>query len=374
MSAEAIALTAKKDPYGFTNAFERAFVTMLCTRPRIWALLGEWVDGACFKFDASRHALQAARLVHTSTGHGPDSNLILMQRLNALVNDGKLARDEMLAVLEMTYRAAEAGFPSDEALLGEVAPMLRLRARQSALDEGLKQLRAAKDDDTKIRDRLERASKIGTVELGVGSTLGPATLDEIEHLRHVQRLPTGIMELDDALGGGPLRGTLSMWLGGSGGGKSMGLIQAATAGAFAGFNVGYMTLELPKVIIEARLLANITNIPIDDIVQSPKTCGVRESLEKIQAVHFGRIAVRTFTPKLTSITDAREWMKRAEDEWGAADGRAHRRLRRQDARTRPLRPRTGQHVPGRRHRLRRAVHVGARREAMVLDRQPVQAR
>ena len=79
-----------------------------CTKPRVWGLIGEWLDGDCLQFDASRTALMAARLISAQSGRGPDSTLIVIQRLRALVNEGKLEREDVITVLEMFDAAEDA--------------------------------------------------------------------------------------------------------------------------------------------------------------------------------------------------------------------------------------------------------------------------
>jgi KaiC/GvpD/RAD55 family RecA-like ATPase len=174
-------------------------------------------------------------------------------------------------------------------------------------DEGL---------DTVV-DLLNRAQRIGACDSSTGTTVGPASFDVILRMREVQRMRTGIMELDDILDGGYVRGTETVFLGDTGGGKSMALVQSASSAALQGFIACYATLELPVPIVLARLKANLTGVPTNDILYDDAAAErSKVRLAEIQVAGFGGIVVKEFTPKATTPDDLFRWVRDVEREIG----------------------------------------------------------
>lgn len=308
----------KVAPYDFNPEFERAVVTACITRPKFWTSIGHAVEEDALASAPAKLAIKAARAIANETKKPPASAMLLVQRLKRWTYEGKITHDEVLAVSDLIDDAVDAGMPDDEDLIAELKPVLSRRMQQAALEEGLTEFQKRGDPSIALQT-LERAKRLGTASLdkGIGNVLGPASFDQMAALSKVQRMKTGILELDEALSGGMMRGTETVLIGGSGGGKSMGLIQIATAAARQGFHVALATLELPEPIINARLIANLTGIPIDDILADPFTCGAMEALDIFQnEVGFGKVTVKEFTPKATTPQDLFAWCKDAEQEWG----------------------------------------------------------
>jgi hypothetical protein len=232
------------------------------------------------------------------------------------MGEGKVTHDEIITVSDMLDDAEDTGLPDEEYVLAELVPILKRRLQRKALDGALTQYQHQGDISSALAE-AQRAERLGIADENVGTILGPASFSQLQQLNKLQRLPTGIPELDDALGGGCYRGTLSVYMGDSGGGKSVMLIQDACTAAMLGFGVCFASLELPESIILARMKANMTGVPIDKILADPYGCGATEKLKRIQSNgSFGAIVVKAFSPMATQVPELTDWVHSTEAKWG----------------------------------------------------------
>lgn len=309
---------AKKEPYDFTEDFERALVALVCSRPRVYARIGEEVDPECVNAPAARLALRAARSIAQDTGRGPTSLLLVIQRLRRWMGDGKITQADVEGVADLFDAAEDAQLPAEDALIAEVAPILKRRLEREAVLESIAELQKSGDPTRALR-KLDRAARVGQSSESRGTLFGPQAWQQIAAVRHLARVPTGIQELDDALQGGPPRGSCNVWLAATGGGKSMGLIQNAATAALCALNTVYWSLELPEHVISARLAANLSGELVDDMLDPDSEGYARGSANidaRIAAGQLGRVFVCKYTPKATTIFDLRDATHAWEQEMG----------------------------------------------------------
>lgn len=305
-----------KEAYTTDPAFEKQVVTLCCSRPRFYGRLRTGLDPECFSTPAAKLAMRACVTIAKELGRGPDSAIMVIQRLRRWMGEGKVTQAEIEEVGQIFDDAEDAGLMTEDGMLNEFAPVLRRRAEREAVQTAVSEYGKKGNIDAAF-EQLSKARAIGTNDSSVGTLVGPGSFAQLERLKQVQRLPTGIIELDDVLGGGVMRGTEAMFLGGPGDGKSMALCQVAAEGARLGFHVGFATLELPEPIQLARIKANLTGLLIDDILDDPDSVHAQEALAKVQArPGFGRIIVKEFSPMSTTVDDIRAWVKSVEEELG----------------------------------------------------------
>jgi len=304
------------EPYPFAPVFERALVTALCQRPALYGKVARYLDVESLTSAEARLAVQAAKAFAKDLGRGPEKLATVLQRVSRWVGEGKHTHDEAAALDDWFGDAQDAGLPPDEELLAELAPVVLRRVEKSGLEEAFEAFKQGGDLTTALM-KIQQAMRLQDTEQTPGMMLGGASFEELERLKRSERLPTGLLELDDVLKGGPRRGTGNMFLGPASGGKSMALIQVANGAAMVGAHVAYATLELPVEDIMARLKANLTSIPVDAILDEPLACGAKEALESMMLrTTFGSIVVAAFTPKLTTPRDLFEWVKLQEADRG----------------------------------------------------------
>ncbi len=302
------------EPYAFAPAFEKAFLLFFCTKPKVFGNVFKFLDPDALSPGAPRLAARAALQIGAELGHGPSSALAIIQRIRRWQYEGKVAATDLAAVSAL-FDDGEQDL-DEEAVLAEVVPVLRKRIERQSLLDAMGAFSRG-DDPMLALKRIEAAQRMGKHDNSIGTVLGPSSFDEIERLKGVQRLRTGILELDDALDGGPMRGTASMFLGKTNGGKSIGLIQVAVSAALQGFHVAYATLELPDPVILSRIKACMTGVPTNAILADPYKSGAVERLAYLQSrPDFGVVVVKTFTPKVSRPFELFSWVKDTEQEWG----------------------------------------------------------
>lgn len=302
----------KAQPYGLTPGFEAAAVTALCKSGSLWSRLGSEVDSACLSSPVAQLALKAATEFAKDVGRGPGSLMIVLQRLARWRDDGKLAQAKLEEVSDFFDAAEDAGLPHDDAIVAELAPVLQLRARQAAVEQVITEFRRG-EDLAKAEAAIARARSIGKVSDAEGSVLGGGAFESIDALRLMERLGTGIFELDLLLDGGLPRG-LTLFVGSSGAGKSMALAHVAAEAVHQRLHVGVVTLELSEELQLARIIANLTGTPINDLLQGRQQ-RAKDRLE-VMLESMGTLAVRYFSPKATTVADIVRWVEQREARTG----------------------------------------------------------
>lgn len=305
----------KAKPYGLDPAFERTVAVLCAARPKFWGRIGKELDPELLSDATAKHSMLATRAVALELGRGPSSTVVVVQRMRRWMQDGKFTFEQVRDVADMMDEAEDRGLPREEDITAELTPILQRHIRDRAVHEAIEGFGKA-GDLNKVVQLEQKAQRIGQTDTSIGTILGPASFEEMRTLRHLERLSTGIPELDTIVSGGLQRSGLGVVLGASGDGKSMFLSHQAAIGAASGLFVAYATLELPKPIILARIKANLTNITIDELLEEQKEELAIERLTEILDKSGGQIVVQEFTPQATTIEDIREWIETTELEMG----------------------------------------------------------
>lgn len=133
-----------------------------------------------------------------------------------------------------------------------------------------------------------------------------------------QRIPTGLILVDDQIEGGLPKGNIAMIMGGSGFGKSAMLGQFALASSLSGFTTAYLTLELSADLLMTRCDSNQTGIPLSEITKIP-TKKIMKKL-KVAAGKGGTLPaplyVQYYPTKSISIHDIEGYVLRLREEKG----------------------------------------------------------
>ena len=299
-------------PYNMDPGFERAVLTLCARSPKFWGSVGQHLNEQALGSDLHKLAYRACRAV-AQTGRGPDSVVLVLQRLRRWVDEGKTKIEDVYAVSDLFDAAEDAGLPRDEDAAKELVPVLKARARNAVARATLEELAKPDTSFQKTAKLIKQVQTLGEVaESGAGTRFGgSASFDEVRKLMHLQRLPTGIDELDIELDGGMPRGCLGIVMGGPGGGKSMTLSHIGTRSIRHGLFAAYATFEVPVPTVTARIAANLTSIPINAILED---ASVAEAL--LQQVQLGPLWIKEFTPLLSTMEDIEAWVAEIEAEEG----------------------------------------------------------
>jgi len=295
-----------------TMAFERLVACMCASRA---SFIGKaiTIDPSRLEDPAAQLAVRCALAIFKDTGHGPSSTTITAQRARRWVNEGSTSFEEMTMLLDMFLEAPhEAAREAD--VLGELVPVLKRAVHQEVVTASMQEF-ANRGDFTKVRKKIEEADRLGVVDTSLGTILGTEDVfSEIDRANLGERRPTGIFELDIVLQGGLPRGCLLIAAAGTSGGKSVFMNHMCAKGLRDGLFVGYATLELNVATVNARLLANLTEVPINTIMSGNHTIA-REKYEQMRP-SLGQFVSKWFPAKLTTMDDVNAWVADAEQRMG----------------------------------------------------------
>ena len=110
-----------------------------------------------------------------------------------------------------------------------------------------------------------------------------------------QRFPFGIEMLDKITGGGISPKTLTVFLGGTGSGKTLVKTHLASQYIKQGFDVLYITMEMAQERIAERVDANLLDIDLDQIRHLPRD-SFNSKIEKVMnsTRNFGRLVIKEY--------------------------------------------------------------------------------
>lgn len=303
------------DPYPFAPQFEHAFVVALCGSAKLYALVGTAIEVDALsgdKFGPPQLLTRACNAIFKEIGRGPDSHVVVMQRIRSWHDDGLISMDQTNAAVDY-LTGYDGELPETETLANEVARVIKQRMHHDAMLQ-MHEVYAGNRRPEDVRQTLELAESLGKVDTDLGVVMGKGSFNEIARLRSLDRLPTGVIELDAHTGGGLPRGQQMFYLAAPGGGKSIALSSQAAFGLRRRLLVGEVTLELPAGVILARVKANLTGIPINSIM-SGDTNRCEELLEQMQP-SLGTFYVKHFTAYTTTNAHIEDWVKSIEDREG----------------------------------------------------------
>lgn len=301
-------------PYGLDPKFERAACVLACSRQKLWARVLHHLKPDLLTDPVNKLLLQTVHaLAAEHDGRGPDSAVVVLQRLRSLMNEGKVLYDDICAANDAIDDAEAAGLPSEESIADELVPMLKKRLHHQAAMEAVHSW-SKKDDLQSVVDLAQQAARLGETDTIPGVALNMGVFDIIAKIRCMDRLPTGVGPLDDICGGGLHRGGLGVAIADPGGGKSMFLNHAAGTAYMRGLHVLEATLELPEPLVMQRLVANLTGMPISAVGECGNTAF--EKLEEVLAQTQGIFMCKEFAPHASTAEDILAWSDQREQETG----------------------------------------------------------
>lgn len=306
------------ESYGFDFGMERAIAAYSCKSHKFWGRVGRALDLDLIENKTVKLTLEAVRAITTDLGRGPSDSLVVIARLRRWMEDGKVTLEQILAVGELLEDADDANLPLEDEIASEVVPVLKRRAQQKAVRMAIASNSQDDDNAEQIAEQFTNVARIGETDTTQGIRIGVDSFEEIRKLRRMQRLSTGIDELDMVLGGGLAKKALGIVVGGAGDGKSMFLSHVAAQCMYDGLSIMYATTEIPEGEVLARIKANLTDIPIDAITSGEREQDCMDQLGKLAGRKFdfrpglGLGIVKEFAPFSTTVHDIRSWFDNCE--------------------------------------------------------------
>jgi hypothetical protein len=306
----------KVDLYKLSRSFERAVLHHLVFTQSFWSRVGQAIEADAFSGDLERLVGSAACVIGQETGAAPGSGTVVVQRLCRWMDQGRLNNEQVLDCEDLVAELEDLDpVPDVDMVVAEFLPIVKERRNREALHLGMKRL-ARREGFEDVIEHMKATERLGVRKVVSGIDIGPDTLKTIQRVSRTNRLPTGVPELDQELGGGVRSETISIVMGDSGDGKSMFLTHVAGSAVVRGVNTLVATLELDDVQWTHRLLANLTGVPIDAIEDRSMEAECEERLAELQ---LGRCRVEQFTAGATKVDDILQWANEVEQRegWGA---------------------------------------------------------
>lgn len=161
-------------------------------------------------------------------------------------------------------------------------------------------------DYGKLEGLIKEAVQIGLVK-DLGTDYFEDPLARLDRMMEKQALvPTGFRDIDEKLYGGVEEGSLNLYCGQSGAGKSLFLQNQAINHAEQGRNVVYITLELSEDLCALRLDAMISLKTTRNVASDRKDAALR--IKTFAQSHKGSIQIKKF-PSGTTAAEIRSYLK-----------------------------------------------------------------
>lgn len=188
--------------------------------------------------------------------------------------------------------------------LDTVEKFCRYRAIENVILDGPELLKKGMGGE--IERRLRDAMTI-SLQRDLGSRYAHDPLARLERLRDNSNVvPTHWKAIDDALYGGFARGSLNIFCGGSGSGKSLWMQNLALNWIEHGFNVLYITLELSQDLTDLRVDHMVSGMGRSEIFSDVHRAAATISLK---AKAFGELTTKKFSEAGTTANDIRAYLK-----------------------------------------------------------------
>lgn len=210
-------MSEQPELYALDPRFEACVLFYCASDAKFWQRAGKELDPACCANPLAKPIWQAC--YQLAKEGVPPSCLGVMQRLFDQVEDGKL-EPEKLGLADALFDsvlALQPKPPEAEAVLAALIPVLKRRLQSKAVVAAHQQW-ATHGDFSVVQKALARAERLGKTQETPGVRVDEHGFRAIAEVGALERLPTGVFELDQKIGG-LWRGALGCWLARSGGGK-----------------------------------------------------------------------------------------------------------------------------------------------------------
>lgn len=221
--------------------------------------------------------------------------------------------EQILAMTKLTVIDYPQAVTQRAWYLEKIEAFCKYRALENAVLMGVDLLE--KGQGGAIEQMVKEAMQISLVkDLGTSYFADPT--ERLERLKDRSNfVPTGWKAMDDKLYGGFTRGSLNIFAGGSGSGKSLFLQNLARKWATSGLNVIYITLELSEDLVNLRLDAMVTNRGTKEVLRDVRGTAAHIGTF-VKRNKPGDLKVKKFPEAGTTCNTIRAYLKEYEIQEG----------------------------------------------------------
>lgn len=272
-----------KVKYPLTRETEMAMAAAMCTSTRYYQMVGHSMDpDRMLCPEAALLVWGARRVAQERSGEGCVSIDLALQEVRSAHSAGQIDRAVYDKLLDYTDEIIQRGIPDAEVLIAQSVPMVMYGRVQEVMDDLLRGLAGTSPmNGPKIAElasdtayRMQKAADIGRrpsakVSAGTGDI---AAVQRIiaQSAFGGYLMPTGIPELDKALGGGVESKTFNLVIAGTGAGKTGYLCHQFVEALIQGFAGIYFTFELDVAEIESKIYRDLVGMTRYEFSQMPQ--------------------------------------------------------------------------------------------------------
>lgn len=302
----------RKQRYPLTRSAEMQVAYAEATMPRFHEMLGHAIEFDRLPSMDAQAIVGAAQDIAREGGVPCSSTIVLVQQLRLRVNQGKMTMEDLQQASDLLDAVEDVGGIGDlDGLIKVVAPAIKGIGFMDAVEQTIQDM-AQGGNAEEAAERFAKVAGVGKTRVSMGSTASFSIGDIMAAADSTIRdpLPTGVPELDIALGGGLERGSLTAFLGNPGDGKSLALCHVASESILSGYQVAYITLELAEEAIKQRVYANVLNMTPPEMKADPaEAVRRRRLLDGFLPNPLGTFRVLYMTPRVSTIAQMKQWLR-----------------------------------------------------------------
>jgi KaiC/GvpD/RAD55 family RecA-like ATPase len=299
--------------YELDSDFECLVVNYLINSRKFFLSIAKHLDPKKFADPSAQLLVQVILQKFNDTGSHTRSMVIIKQKLNLLLNDGKIKQSEIDACVDFVDRFYDI---SDDTKEDEVKESFIEVLKSTVQDESIEQLlkdSSRKKSPTQAIKKLVDIQNVG--ENKGASGIGGVGQDMFEMLKSIpprRVLPSWVPDLDFMLSGGFKERSLTTFMAPTGVGKSMTLSHMAAVSILSGHSTCIASIEVDPIIWYERLLASLTGVPIEAISEK---VALDVAYEKAQKLRLAPFTIEYFSPG-TNFETITDWVSDIEEKEG----------------------------------------------------------
>jgi len=241
------------------------------------------------------------------------SEVVLREEILKAVRSGRIKDNEKDAYVEV-FKKIRQRVSNEDYIRDQLVTFCRRQAVRQAIMDCAGMVNTSDDEVWgRIEEKVSSACSVGVNFDDVGTQYFKE-IDERTRKRiwggELPRIPVGISQLDNAIGGGLEAKQLGVWLGGTGRGKSLALAHCGKRAVVQGLKVVHITAELSAEVVASRYDASWSRVDFQELTHYATQ--IQQKVQKEYARYGNSLIIKEYPTKQASVKDIRAYLKRLE--------------------------------------------------------------
>lgn len=295
-------MTLPEPKFNFGEDFQRGILALMVSNYAFLVTAVEIIKPTYFESKSLIYFFKKIRDYFLDYKKIPTKEVITNELLKDVTN--KVISEDDIPMYTDNYKHLWVPIDAQNYVIKEVVNFCKRQELKKTILEIADYIETASDDQfVKIENQIKAACNTGNYAQDIGVQYFS---DYKERLRRQQSIednivvPTGITELDFLCKGGLYPGQMGIWVGGTGGGKSLALSHVGKRAVMGNLVVVHITLELSEDIISSRYDAALTKLDFSTIEEHHTE--VETKLGKL-ATKYGNSLIIKYFPRGTITVD-----------------------------------------------------------------------